>query len=55
ADVDGDGKDDLVVGQFRNGNMQFFKNISQHGVPPKFAPAKWLMTDGERATVPGVW
>ena len=43
ADVDGDGKEDLVVGQFRNGNMQFCKNIADKGQPPKFAAATWLM------------
>lgn len=55
ADVDGDGKDDLVVGQFNQGHMQFFKNIAADGQSPKFAAAKWLTTGDERAVVPGVW
>lgn len=55
ADVDGDGKDDLVVGQFKSGHLQFFKNISLDGQAPKFAAAQWLTTGKERAVVPGVW
>ena len=56
ADVDGDGKQDLVVGQFRNGNMQFYKNIAaDNDHPPSLASADWLMTGEERAIVPGVW
>ncbi len=55
ADVDGDGKADLVVGQFRNGNMQVCKNVARQGEPQKFAKAEWLKTGDQRATVPGVW
>ena len=55
ADVDGDGSEDLVVGQFRDGNMQFCRNIAATGEPPKFAAATWLMTGDSRAVVPGVW
>ena len=55
ADVDGDGKEDLVVGQFSQGNMQFFKNVSRTGHPPEFARSEWIKTGNERAVVPGVW
>jgi hypothetical protein len=55
ADVDGDGKDDLVVGQFRNGNLMFFKNIADTDQSPKFAKGEWLMAGTERVQVPGVW
>lgn len=55
ADVDGDGKDDLVIGQFSNGNMQFCKNVSTADAEPQFASPTWLKTNGERAIVPGVW
>ena len=55
ADVDGDGKQDLVVGQFTNGHMQFCKNVSDSADRPKFATAEWIMTGDDRAEVPGVW
>ena len=55
ADVDEDGKLDLVVGQFNNGHMQFCKNVAEDGEPPKFAAAEWIQSGDERAEVPGVW
>lgn len=55
ADVDGDGKEDLVVGQFNQGHMQFCKNVAEAGQPPKYAASEWIMTGGDRAVVPGVW
>lgn len=55
ADLDGDGRLDLIVGQFNEGAMQFFKNVAEPGQSPKFAKGDWLMTEGSRATVPGVW
>lgn len=55
ADVDGDGKPDLVVGQFNQGHMQFFKNLAGTGEIPRLAAAEWLKTGEERAIVPGVW
>lgn len=55
ADVDGDGLEDLVVGQFNQGHMQFCKNISEAGQPPKFAAAEWIKSGDDRAVVPGVW
>ena len=55
ADVDGDGKPDLVVGQFRNGNMQFCKNVAAPGQDPEFASAEWLKVGDDRLEVPGVW
>lgn len=51
ADVDGDGKKDLIVGQFAQGKMQVFKNLG--GM--KFAPGTWLQAEGKVAEVPGVW
>ena len=55
ADVDQDGTLDLVVGQFSEGAMQWFKNEATAGEPPRLIAAGWLQTNGERAIVPGVW
>ena len=55
ADVDGDGSIDLVVGQFNQGKMHFFRNIAGVGMPPEFAAGEWIMSGEEPATVPGVW
>src|SRR5262245_11152430 len=51
ADVDGDGKKDLIVGQFAKGKMQVFKNLGG----TKFAAGTWLQAEGKVAEVPGVW
>ena len=55
ADVDGDGRQDLVVGQFAGGYMQFCRNVAALGQPPEFAAAEWLKSGDDRAEVPGVW
>lgn len=54
ADWDGDGKADLLVGQFNKGKIHFFKNLGGEGVP-KLAKGEWIMADGKPAEVPGVW
>ncbi|MCP5065235.1 MAG: hypothetical protein GY946_01600 [bacterium] len=54
ADVDGDGKRDLVVGQFSKGKMHFFQNVGTD-TAPKFAKGAFLMTGDEPALVPDVW
>jgi len=53
-DLDADGKEDLIVGQFNGGKMMFYKNI---GIPGKlkFAKGTWLMNGKKPASVPGVW
>jgi hypothetical protein len=51
ADVDGDGKKDLLVGQFNGGKIRIFKNLGGG----KLAAGQWLEVDGKAAEVPGVW
>ena len=51
ADVDGDGKMDLLVGQFNKGKIRVFKGLGGG----KFARGTWLQAEGKVAEVPGVW
>lgn len=51
ADIDGDGKPDLVVGQFNQGKMRVFKSLGAG----QFAAGDWLKAEGKVAEVPGVW
>jgi len=51
ADVHGDGKLDLLVGQFNKGKIQLFRGLGGG----KFAAGTWLLAEGQPAEVPGVW
>ena len=51
ADIDADGKKELLVGQFNKGKIRVFK----HQGAEKFAPGEWLQAEGTVAEVPGVW
>jgi hypothetical protein len=51
ADIDGDGKKDLLVGQFNGGKIRIFKNRGN----AKLDAGEWLNVDGKPAEVPGVW
>jgi len=51
ADIDGDGKKDLLVGQFHDGKIQLCKGLGGG----KFAKTEWLKAEGKVAKVPGVW
>ena len=51
CDVDGDGKKDLVVGQFNKGKMRVYRNLGDGAL----AAGVWLKADGAVAEVPGVW
>ena len=51
ADMDGDGKKDLLVGQFNQGKIKVYKNLGDG----KLAAGSWLNADGKVAEVPGVW
>ena len=56
ADWDGDGKNDLLVGQFAKGKIRFFKSegVDPSGLP-KLRAGELLLTGKEPAEVPGVW
>lgn len=49
-DVDGDGRADLVVGQFKDGKMRVYRGLEEG-----FAAGEWLQAGGAIAEVPGVW
>ena len=51
ADIDADGKKELLVGQFKDGKIRVFKHLGAE----KLAPGEWLKASGEVAHVPGVW
>jgi len=50
-DVTGDGKPDLVVGQFAGGKMKVYPGDGKLGL----GPGRWLEAGGKVAEVPGVW
>ena len=54
ADVDQDGRLDLIVGQFKQGKLHFFKNISEEGEQPAFAKGEWIKSGSDPAIVPRV-
>ena len=51
ADVNGDGKKELLVGQFAGGKIKVYPHLG--GL--NFGPGEWLMAEGKPAEVPGVW
>jgi hypothetical protein len=51
ADIDGDGKKDLLVGQFSGGKIRVYKNLGDG----KLGAGDWLKADGAAAEIPGVW
>jgi hypothetical protein len=51
ADVDADGKKDLLVGQFNQGKIQVFRNRGEG----ELAEGTWLEAAGKVAEIPGVW
>jgi len=50
-DVDRDGAKDLVVGQFREGRIAWYRNLGKGA----FAERAWLQAGGKDAKVPDVW
>jgi hypothetical protein len=51
ADIDADGKKDLLLGQFAQGKIRVFKNVGAE----ELAAGDWLQAEGKVAEVPGVW
>ena len=47
----GDGKKDLLVGQFSGGKIRVYRNLGDG----KLAAGDWLKADGAVAEIPGVW
>ena len=54
ADVDQDGKPDLVVGQYKDGMMRFLRNTANDSDSPEFAAEAWIRTGNDIAEVPGI-
>ena len=52
ADINGDGKKDLLVGQFRGGKITVYDG--KDGIE-KLGKAEWFMSGTEVAEIPGVW
>ena len=49
-DFDGDGKQDLVLGQFGDGKARVYRNVGGHSAPA-FDGFEWLEASGEVAKV----
>ncbi len=50
-DIDGDGKRDLLVGQFGGGKLKIYRNIGSNE-NPNYEPATFFQTHGEVVSVP---
>jgi hypothetical protein len=51
GDVDGDGVNDLLVGQFDEGRLRIYRNQGTN-TAPRFADYAWLEAGGALASVP---
>ena len=51
ADVDGDSKRDLLVGQFGGGKLRIYKNQGSDS-EPRFAQYEWFKAGADLGTVP---
>jgi hypothetical protein len=50
-DWDGDGKRDLLVGQFGDGKMKIFRNLGTNR-EPRFGPEEWFTAGDKVVTTP---
>ncbi len=51
ADLNGDGKKDLLVGQFRGGKIKVYPGLGNG----EFGKGKWLQAGGKDVQIPEVW
>ncbi|MCR9247526.1 MAG: hypothetical protein NXI31_21040 [bacterium] len=51
GDIDGDGKRDLLVGQFAGGRLTIYRNVGTNAAP-RLAAGKTFQADGRDGTVP---
>jgi hypothetical protein len=51
VDFDGDGNADLLVGQFGDGKLRIYRNLSSAGAP-QLRPFSWFQAGGTDGTVP---
>ena len=51
ADLNGDGKNELLVGQFRGGKIKVYRHLNDE----TFADGHWLQAGGKDVEIPGVW
>lgn len=55
ADLDGDGIRDLLVGQYKDGKLSFYKGLATRDGSLAFAAHAWLETGDEIVKIPGMW
>lgn len=51
GDLDGDGRDDLLVGQYGDGVLRLYRNLGERR-KPKFEHFEWFQAGGELGKVP---
>jgi hypothetical protein len=51
GDLDGDGVQDLVVGQLLLGNIRFYRNVGSN-LSPQFSGFQYVEASGQRITLP---